>query len=108
MYKIDVDELPRRNETPDGYSQVFMGQNVSLQFAQLKAGRAPSSGHSHSNEQVVVVLKGAYVLQVGDEQVSLRAGDVVIIPPDVPHRSISVAEDSFVVDVFSPPRNQGS
>ncbi|HYW41456.1 MAG TPA: cupin domain-containing protein [Bryobacteraceae bacterium] len=59
--------------------------------------------HSHVNEQVSMVERGALkFLLEGREQI-VRAGDVLVIPPHAPH-SVEVLEDSTVVDVFSPPR----
>jgi quercetin dioxygenase-like cupin family protein len=38
----------------------------------------------------------------GEERV-LRAGDALVIPPDVPH-TVEALEDSLAVDLFSPRR----
>jgi len=59
--------------------------------------------HSHVNEQVSMVERGVLkFLFVGREQI-VRAGDVLVIPPNAPH-GVEVLEDCTVVDIFSPPR----
>jgi quercetin dioxygenase-like cupin family protein len=59
--------------------------------------------HSHENEQISMVEKGAlkFVLD-GREQV-VRAGEMLQIPPHVPH-SVEALEDSVAVDLFAPRR----
>jgi quercetin dioxygenase-like cupin family protein len=59
--------------------------------------------HHHVNEQVTLVQRGALrFLFSGREQI-VRAGDILVIPPDVPH-SAEALEDTTAIDVFSPPR----
>jgi quercetin dioxygenase-like cupin family protein len=65
--------------------------------------------HSHDNEQVTYILEGALRLWVGadgspDQRVhDVRAGEVLVIPPNLPHRAVAL-EDTLDVDVFCPPR----
>jgi quercetin dioxygenase-like cupin family protein len=62
--------------------------------------------HSHDNEQLTYVLEGTLRLWFGptdEREITVRAGEVVVIPPNVPHRALAL-EDTLDVDVFSPPR----
>jgi quercetin dioxygenase-like cupin family protein len=62
--------------------------------------------HSHENEQITYILSGALEFWLGadDQQhVVVRAGEVLVIPPDLPHRALAL-EDTLDVDVFNPPR----
>jgi quercetin dioxygenase-like cupin family protein len=59
--------------------------------------------HSHANEQITMVQKGAIrFLFDGREQI-VGAGEIFVIPPNVPHAAEAL-EDTTAVDVFSPPR----
>ena len=60
--------------------------------------------HSHVHEQVASVEQGALEFHIGGEQVILRSGQSVAIPSNVPH-SVVALEDTVVVDVFSPSRD---
>lgn len=60
--------------------------------------------HRHPHEQIGMVLSGRMVLRVGEETADLRAGDGYAVPPGVEHE-VKVLEDSLVIDVFSPPRD---
>jgi mannose-6-phosphate isomerase-like protein (cupin superfamily) len=104
MFKVDLSNLPKLHDDYGGYRQSHRGENVSLRVAHIPAGRPASPAHSHANEQIVVVLEGSYVLRIGDEEVPVKAGDVLVIPPDVPHGSVKVFVDSVVVDIFAPPQ----
>ena len=59
--------------------------------------------HSHHNEQVSMVERGALLFTIDGREQIVRAGENLEIPPHAPHK-VDVLEDSVVVDVFSPPR----
>lgn len=59
--------------------------------------------HSHENEQVTYVLEGALHFTVGGEEVTVHSGEVLCIPPHVPHEATAL-EDTVDLDVFTPPR----
>jgi quercetin dioxygenase-like cupin family protein len=62
--------------------------------------------HSHENEQLTYILEGAlhfWIGENGEEEVTVRAGEVLVIPSHVPHKAEAL-EDTLDVDVFSPPR----
>ena len=62
--------------------------------------------HSHENEQLTYILSGALRFWFGaqdEEEITVRAGEVVVIPSNLPHRAVAL-EDTLDVDVFSPPR----
>jgi len=41
--------------------------------------------------------------EIEGKEIVLRAGDVLVIPPNIPHRVVAL-EDSKALDVFSPIR----
>jgi quercetin dioxygenase-like cupin family protein len=62
--------------------------------------------HSHHNEQISYILEGALKFLLGEEQdkeVIVRAGEVLVIPSNLPHSALAL-EDTFDVDIFNPPR----
>lgn len=62
--------------------------------------------HRHHNEQITYMISGSLRFLFGeeqDEEVILRAGEVLIIPSDLLH-SAEALEDTFELDVFNPPR----
>ena len=78
------------------------GQRVTMaQFFFAKGGTVPK--HQHENEQLTYVVEGALRVTVGDEEVIVRRGEVLYIPPDVPHSAVAL-EDTIDLEVFSPVR----
>ena len=62
--------------------------------------------HSHENEQITYILSGALHFWLGDQddhEITVRAGEVLVIPSGLPHRALAL-EDTLDVDVFCPPR----
>ncbi len=62
--------------------------------------------HSHHNEQISYVVTGRLRFLVGENgehEIVVGAGEVLVIPPDLPHAATAL-EDTLDVDVFSPPR----
>jgi len=62
--------------------------------------------HSHENEQLTYILEGALHFWLGDKgerELTVRAGEVLVIPSYLPHRALAL-EDTLDVDVFNPPR----
>jgi quercetin dioxygenase-like cupin family protein len=62
--------------------------------------------HSHENEQITYILEGTLRFFLGDdgaEVVDVQAGEVLTIPPHLPHEALAL-EDTLDLDVFNPPR----
>jgi unsaturated pyranuronate lyase len=60
--------------------------------------------HSHTNEQIVWMLKGRMEFRLGSEQRVCSQGDVVVIPGGAEHEAWFL-EDTEVIDFFAPPRD---
>ena len=59
--------------------------------------------HSHENEQVTYILEGALKFWVDGREIVVAAGEVLCIPPHMPHKAQAL-EDTVDLDVFYPPR----
>jgi quercetin dioxygenase-like cupin family protein len=59
--------------------------------------------HSHPNEQIALILSGALEFTVGGEKIVVRTGELIVLPPDVPHSALAL-EDTEDIDFFAPPR----
>ena len=59
--------------------------------------------HSHVNEQVTMVERGALKFSIEGQEQIVRAGEVLVIPPNAPHGVVAL-EDTVVVDLFAPAR----
>jgi quercetin dioxygenase-like cupin family protein len=59
--------------------------------------------HSHDSEQMTYVLQGALKFLVDGEEITVREGEVVLIPAGIAHQAEAL-EDTFELDLFSPVR----
>jgi quercetin dioxygenase-like cupin family protein len=79
-----------------------VGQNMMLARVLLKKGCIVPE-HSHHNEQITYVLEGALKFGIDGQEIVVNAGEVLTIPPNMPHRAEALA-DTVDLDVFNPPR----
>jgi quercetin dioxygenase-like cupin family protein len=82
--------------------QFVVGTKTMLARLVLKKG-AHVPQHSHFHEQMSHVVEGALNFITGGEEVVVRAGDILCIPPHVLHEVVAL-EDSVALDIFNPPR----
>jgi len=85
--------------------RLITGDRMMLAHVYLKKGCIVPK-HSHENEQLTYILEGALKFWIGDdgaEEVTVSAGEVLLIPSNVPHKAEAL-EETLDVDVFSPPR----
>jgi quercetin dioxygenase-like cupin family protein len=79
-----------------------VGQNVMLARVLLKKGCIVPE-HSHHNEQITYILEGALKFWIDGREIMVNAGEVLTIPPHMPHKAEAV-EDTVDLDIFNPPR----
>ena len=79
-----------------------VGQNIMLARVLLKKGCVVPE-HSHHNEQVTYILAGALKFGIDGKEIIVNAGEVLTIPPNMPHWAEALA-DTVDLDIFDPPR----
>jgi quercetin dioxygenase-like cupin family protein len=79
-----------------------VGQNVMLARVLLKKGCVVPE-HSHHNEQITYILEGALKFGIDGKEIVVKAGEVLTIPPNMPHSAEALA-DTVDLDIFNPPR----
>jgi unsaturated pyranuronate lyase len=77
-------------------------ERVTIARFELKRGGVVPL-HAHENEQVSIVLDGTLRFKIDGREIVVKGGEVMQIPPNVPHE-VEVIEDTIVVDVFNPIR----
>jgi quercetin dioxygenase-like cupin family protein len=84
-------------------ARVAEGRELTFAVVELDP-HAVAARHHHPNEQLGLVLKGTMRFVIGDETRELAAGDVYVIPAEVPHEATAGADGAVVIDVFAPVR----
>lgn len=82
--------------------QFLVGTNMMLARVLLKKGSHVPE-HKHVHEQIAYILEGALRFLIEGREIVVRAGEVLCIPPNVPHEAFAL-EDTVDLDVFNPPR----
>lgn len=99
------DDLPAETLKGGLSRRLITGDRMMIAHVYFKKGDDVPR-HSHDNEQITYVLEGALHFWLGEQgeyELTVRAGEVLVIPPNLPHRALAL-EDTLDVDVFNPPR----
>ena len=102
---VSWDDVEQEQLNPLLSRQFVTGEQSMLARLLLKKGCIVPL-HSHMNEQITYVLEGALKFTLGppgSREVTVRAGEVLVIPPHLPHSAVAM-EDTVDLDVFTPPR----
>ena len=98
-------DMPKETVTSEISRRLITGDRMMLAHVYLAKGSIVPQ-HSHENEQITYILEGALHFWIGadgEQEIVVRAGEVLHIPSNVPHKAQAL-EDTLDVDVFSPPR----
>ena len=83
--------------------QPVVGEQLMVNFVSF-APNTEAPRHWHAEEQITFVIDGEFEFEVGDEKRVVRRGEVIVIPPNVPHAARTYDSSCLEVDVFHPPR----
>jgi quercetin dioxygenase-like cupin family protein len=99
------DQIPAEPMKGTITRKLVTGERLMIAHVHLKKGDDVPR-HHHENEQLTYILSGAlhfWFGENGERELTVRAGEVIVIPSNVPHRALAL-EDTLDVDVFNPPR----
>ena len=102
MQLYEWNRIEKEQMSPVFARQVIHTDTMTVARVYLKKGCSVPE-HSHHNEQISMLEKGALRFMIGGVEKVVKAGQVLRIPPHVPH-SAEALEDSIAVDLFSPIR----
>ena len=103
MSFISLEQLPFV-----GMSYDFIGENhdapISAYIVNAKPGQGPPL-HKHPYVEVAFTLEGCATITVGDEQHEVRAGGIVVIPAETPHRFVNSGDTTLrQIDIHASPK----
>ena len=106
---VSVADLPLLSPVGRGPilgERLLQGHDFGLAGLTLVLGETPAGQgtrlHRHDVEEVIVVHAGRATFTVGEITIEVGPGEVVIIPPGVPHRWVNHTEDTLHhTDVFA-------
>jgi len=99
------DDVPLETVNPMMQRRIVTGELMTVARIYLKDGfHVPR--HSHHNEQITQVISGEMRFRFGENgehEVTLKAGDVVVIPAHVPHEATCIGNVEEM-DMWAPRR----
>ena len=99
------ESMPKEEVSATIGRRMITGDRMMIAHIYLKKGCVVPR-HAHENEQITYVLEGAlrfHLGATGAQEVTVRSGEVLTIPPNLPHTAEAL-EDTLDVDIFDPPR----
>jgi quercetin dioxygenase-like cupin family protein len=100
---VDVNEISSVEFVPGLRFQPVLGEHTMVNFVSF-AEHTEAPRHVHAEEQIVIVLDGELEFDLDGQVRTMRAGDVAVVPPWVPHGAHTYDTPCREVDVFNPPR----
>lgn len=100
--KINWDEVESEMLSETISRRMIYGEKVMVSEILLKKGTVVPE-HHHESEQVTWIRKGELVFEIDGEKISVKEGDVLVIPSNKPHKATAM-EDTIDMDLFSPIR----
>ena len=81
-----------------------LGAGVSFIVVDAPPGGGPKL-HRHPYEEVFIVQEGVATFTVGDEQIEVQGGQVVVVPAGVAHKFVNSGEERLrQVDIHASER----
>jgi quercetin dioxygenase-like cupin family protein len=102
MPVYDWNTVPNEELNPRVQRKVIHTENLTIARISLQK-YAVVPDHHHVAEQVSMVERGALKFNLAGKEITVRAGEMLHIPTEVPH-SVEALEDSVAIDLFSPRR----
>lgn len=102
--KINWDTVPQEEVNPSMKRRIITGKKLMVAKMNFKDGFVIL--HHHVHEQITQVVSGKMRFWFGankEQQMDLEAGDVVVIPSNLPHEALMMG-DVVEIDSWSPPR----
>jgi len=86
------------------FDVLAVGEKTMVTRMNFQRGVNPAK-HTHPHEQAGYVISGHYRQTIAGKSHALHPGDSYAIPGGVEHE-LEVLEDGYVIDVFTPPRDE--
>ena len=89
----------------DGVNRKLLAADGSLMMTEVcfQEG-AVGVIHSHPHEQVSYIVSGSFEFNLNGMKQVIQIGDSVYVPTDIPHGVIALEDNSIILDIFTPQR----
>jgi len=103
VQKFTLKQLPSKPVNELLTRGMISGEQGTIGYFTYKKGAVVPT-HQHVNEQYSLITKGSVQVKILDKEFIVKAGDGIIIPPNVPHSFTALEDDTIDIDFFIPSR----
>jgi quercetin dioxygenase-like cupin family protein len=98
---IQIDELAGRDEV-----RRFEGRDIGASVSCFLVAAIPPGGgpvlHRHPYEETFIVQKGEVTFTAGGQTVEARAGQIVVVPANTPHKFVNAGDGPLAMVTIHP------
>ena len=88
----------------DGIRRKILGYEKDIMLVAVEFKKdAAANIHKHPHTQISHIVRGSFEVNINNEKKIMKAGDVFLVLPNLDH-GVTALEDSMLVDVFTPYR----
>ena len=103
MSFLNIEQLPFV-----GMSHEFIGETQGAPFSAYIVTAKPGQGpplHTHPYVEVAFTIEGRATITAGDETREVKAGSIVVIAPNTPHRFVNSGDTVLSqIDIHASPK----
>lgn len=88
---LNRDELPRDGNTYEFEGFQYQDTEVSFIWVDMRPGGNVRL-HKHPYKEIFIIQEGISTFTVGSETLEARAGQVIIVPADTPHKFTNLSD----------------
>lgn len=91
---LNRDELPRDGNTYEFEGFQYQDTEVSFIWVDMPPGGTVRL-HKHPYKEIFIIQEGVSTFTVGSETLEAQAGQVIIVPPDTPHKFANLSDQQL-------------
>lgn len=88
---LNRDELPRDMNTYEFEGAQYQDTEVSFIWVDMPPGGIIRL-HKHPYKEIFIIQEGVSTFTVGSTTLEARAGQIIIVPADVPHKFMNISD----------------
>ncbi|WP_256010260.1 L-dopachrome tautomerase-related protein [Desertivirga xinjiangensis] len=100
---FSLKDLPAKKVNALLTRSTLSGESGTIGYFTYQKGAVVPT-HQHPNEQYSLITKGSVRVSVGGKEIIVKAGEGIIIPPNVPHSFTALEDGTLDIDFFAPSR----
>ena len=100
---FNLSDIPVTELVPGADSQLLWSDNMQVSWLYMHPDMEFPL-HNHKEEQIMIVREGSILQKLGDKEVEIGPGDVIIMPSNLMHGGKVGPNGCKVIDIFYPVR----